>query len=348
MSNQKVDTYASKPRRFALRLTCAGHFRRSGIKRNEMRLGLIDVLIFVVLSGVGAGLAPLPRHFFHWYPAGIAVLIGAVIPYIIIAPFLYRRFRFLPMLLPRCPCCGKRPDKYDLAPNVYPRIPMRCTNCNGVFVCWFNGKPTSEETWETPVLTLNWPYLFGRYKRTEKPEPRAQPRIPHPRRVRNPVRRDVESMKPENKCEKENGPSRLKAVGIFLVAMATVNSLLWLYLAPIMFPVACLIHLPQAVAFLVAALIVRDVRILPSRRLYLTSAILGALVGLLDLVVDFTIAAIPELTRSPYRPIIRSLISSIGALIVAWLGLHFAIWMNGKALNNASLGTAHKFADREG
>ena len=29
MPNQKVDTYASKPRRFALRLTCAGHFGRS-------------------------------------------------------------------------------------------------------------------------------------------------------------------------------------------------------------------------------------------------------------------------------------------------------------------------------
>jgi len=27
--DKKVDTYASKPRRFALRLTCAGHFRRS-------------------------------------------------------------------------------------------------------------------------------------------------------------------------------------------------------------------------------------------------------------------------------------------------------------------------------
>jgi hypothetical protein len=45
MPNQKVDTYASKPRRFALRLTCAGHFGRWGLR---MKTNFILASVFLV------------------------------------------------------------------------------------------------------------------------------------------------------------------------------------------------------------------------------------------------------------------------------------------------------------
>jgi hypothetical protein len=47
-----VDTYASKPRRFALRLTCAGHRRRSMPASSTGRTHHI----FFCLLGVGVGI----------------------------------------------------------------------------------------------------------------------------------------------------------------------------------------------------------------------------------------------------------------------------------------------------
>ncbi len=53
----------------------------------------------------------------------------------------------------------------------WPRITFRCGICDGEFVVWHDGTVGSDETWEVPVLVLKWPYLFGPYRKVEKPEP---------------------------------------------------------------------------------------------------------------------------------------------------------------------------------
>ena len=50
----------------------------------------------------------------------------------------------------------------------WPRIRYRCDGCEGEFVVWHDGKVGSDETWETPVLVLKWPYVFGPYRKVEK------------------------------------------------------------------------------------------------------------------------------------------------------------------------------------
>ncbi len=133
-----------------------------------MRLTLIDGMIPVVWFLFTIGLAPsfLP----HYPPVFMLVMFAVVVYYLAVAPFVYRKFRLLPMLLPRCACCGKWGEGLHVLWN-WPRIRYRCDGCEGEFVVWHDGKVGSDETWETPVLVLKWPYVFGPYRKMEKPKP---------------------------------------------------------------------------------------------------------------------------------------------------------------------------------
>lgn len=129
-----------------------------------MRLTFIDLMIPVVLasiSGIIAGIFPryLPVIVFMWVPV-----------YIAFAAFVYRKFGLPPMLLPRCACCGRRTEGFQVLLGNWPRITFRCPKCDGEFVVWHDGKVGSDETWEKPVLVLKWPYVFGPYRKMEKPK----------------------------------------------------------------------------------------------------------------------------------------------------------------------------------
>jgi prepilin-type N-terminal cleavage/methylation domain-containing protein len=128
-----------------------------------MRLGLIDLLIAGVVVNAGAVAAlPLYLAFPSWMTAAAIPACGLCL-YLALAAPIYRRFRFLPMLHPRCPCCGKS-QGYQFVPS-WPRVPFQCVSCKGWFVIWLNGRIGDGETWETPVLVLKWPYVFGWYKK---------------------------------------------------------------------------------------------------------------------------------------------------------------------------------------
>ena len=134
-----------------------------------MRYSLIDLLIAIAFIGLGSGLGGC---FAHDGPHSFGFLAGGFVgacAYVAAICPIYRRFRFLPMMLPRCPCCKKFQDGFHFT-RAWPRVTYRCPTCNGEFVIWHNGKVAGEETWEKPVLVLKWPYAFGRYKRMEKPE----------------------------------------------------------------------------------------------------------------------------------------------------------------------------------
>jgi hypothetical protein len=99
----------------------------------------------------------------------IAMPIGGICVCLALVAPIYRHLHFLPMLFPRCPFCKKRPNRLYYS-CCWPRIRCGCSECHGEFVVWLDGQPTVEETWDTPVLALKWPYVYGRYKRVEKPE----------------------------------------------------------------------------------------------------------------------------------------------------------------------------------
>ncbi len=124
--------------------------------------GMIPVAYFGLIFGFSAS-------FFPHYPLVFMLVMVAVV-YIALTPFVYRKFALPPMLLPRCACCGKWGEGLHVLWN-WPRIRYRCDGCEGEFVVWHDGKVGSDETWEAPVLVLKWPYVFGPYRKVEKPKP---------------------------------------------------------------------------------------------------------------------------------------------------------------------------------
>jgi hypothetical protein len=137
-----------------------------------MRMSLIDLLLFTAFLGLssafGAILAPqLSERMPPILSYLISLFIGLTLYVAILCP-LYRKFRLLPMILPRCPCCAQHQTGFHFYGG-WPRVMYKCPSCKGEFVIWHNGKPGTDETWDKPVLALKWPYALGRYVRTEKP-----------------------------------------------------------------------------------------------------------------------------------------------------------------------------------
>lgn len=132
-----------------------------------MRFTLIDMMMPVGLMLFVTVLVP-PSFLFH-HPL-LAPVVTILIYYLALAPFVYRKFGLSPMRLPRCACCGQWGEGFHVLAN-WPRIRCRCFQCEGEFVVWFDGKVGRDETWETPVLILKWPYVFGPYRKVEKPKP---------------------------------------------------------------------------------------------------------------------------------------------------------------------------------
>ena len=136
-----------------------------------MRLGLLDLLFAIASVAVGT---------FSWqfvnpeatplFRIGGGLLVGSGIYLALVYP-VYRGLKLLPMILPRCPCCGVFQQGFHILGGEWPRISFRCPTCCGEFVIWHNGKPSSAELWDHPVLALKWPYALGRYVRMKKPEP---------------------------------------------------------------------------------------------------------------------------------------------------------------------------------
>jgi hypothetical protein len=129
-----------------------------------MRFGLIDLLIGIFFTTVGAEATQLLHRMYLFYLMRIAVPACAVGLYLAVAAPIYRRFRLFPLILPRCPCCGKFQNGFYIT-HGWPRVAFLCPTCKGEFIIWLNGKPGDSETWDRPVLALKWPYVFGRYRR---------------------------------------------------------------------------------------------------------------------------------------------------------------------------------------
>jgi hypothetical protein len=151
--------------------------RRVQLFRDKTTVGfnLIDLAFAIVCFGIGvvfgqslASHSPAYLRLLAGSIGGLCVYVGLVYPF-------YRGLKLYPMVIPRCPCCGRFQDGFHVLGGDWPRVRFRCPTCNREFVIWFNGKPGDQETWEHPVLALKWPYALGIYKRAIKPGPREAP-----------------------------------------------------------------------------------------------------------------------------------------------------------------------------
>lgn len=134
-----------------------------------MRFGLIDLMFCSTCLAIGTVLSLRLAVDFPKSLRLIAAVLIAVGPYLILVYPFYRSLRLFPMILPRCPCCGEFQPGFHVLGGEWPRVRFRCPQCIGEFVIWHNGRPSAQETWETPVLALKWPYAFGIYRRMTKP-----------------------------------------------------------------------------------------------------------------------------------------------------------------------------------
>ena len=136
-----------------------------------MRFGIIDVLFASTCFVIGAVLGLRLSLQFHTNLRLLAALLGGAGMYLVLIYPFYRCLRLFPMILPRCPCCQSFQQGFHILDGQWPRNRFRCPQCQGEFVIWHNGKPSHQETWETPVLALKWPYAFGIYRKMTKPGP---------------------------------------------------------------------------------------------------------------------------------------------------------------------------------
>jgi hypothetical protein len=140
-----------------------------------MRFNLIDLFFAIACGLIGVLIGRSLSSQLPWYFRPVAPPLGGLCMYVALVYPFYRGLKLYPMIFPRCPCCGRFQEGFHFRDVDWPRVRFRCPTCDGEFVIWHNGKPSDQETWETPVLTLNWPYAWGIYKRANSPEQGAAP-----------------------------------------------------------------------------------------------------------------------------------------------------------------------------
>jgi hypothetical protein len=131
-----------------------------------VRLTLIDLLILVALVLVGSALVRLviPSGQFPEYVFLVFQIGAAVVTYVVVASFIYRRMLFWPLLFPVCPHCGKRPGTFEIT-GTWPILTMSCGSCDGKTELSMYKVDNSDGDSKLPRLQLNWPYFLGWYKR---------------------------------------------------------------------------------------------------------------------------------------------------------------------------------------
>jgi len=124
-----------------------------------MRFSLSDLLIAIVCILVGclaaqflasaAGIANLPLF------AGVAL---GVLAYLALAPWIYRRFRRRPLLLPRCPRCKDRNRHfgYEKATPDWPRDVVVCAACGTSLELWYESPRRSDISASMTSFELIW------------------------------------------------------------------------------------------------------------------------------------------------------------------------------------------------
>ena len=132
-----------------------------------MRLTLIDVLVLLglLLGGAMVGevcLRGMGQSGLRLTGMGVGFGAGVVL-----ASYVYRRLRWRPLLMPRCPHCQRRPELYGIAGGGWPSEVVVCGSCHGACRLWYvRGGPPHDVSDEprSPSLSLRWPYFIGLWR----------------------------------------------------------------------------------------------------------------------------------------------------------------------------------------
>jgi hypothetical protein len=127
----------------------------------SMRVGLLDLLIGIIVFGFSFTVSMKIAIAVHPFAIFLCPFIALAL-YLVVLTLLYRTFAMPPMVLPMCPCGKNRRRDFELMDSNWPRIKVKCSQCDDPFIIWYR-KVDSRETWDAPVLENRWPYFFGRY-----------------------------------------------------------------------------------------------------------------------------------------------------------------------------------------
>lgn len=132
-------------------------------RSTNMRLTAIDLLIVILLLNLGTGPSLLlariyPNAIFFGLPLGIVLVLWG-------GSWIYRRFGFMPMYLPRCPHCSEQ-ERFVPADRHGARSRMVCGSCRGAFVYWTSAPPPEYRPGPLAEVQVRFPYLFGPTKLT--------------------------------------------------------------------------------------------------------------------------------------------------------------------------------------
>jgi hypothetical protein len=95
------------------------------------------------------------------------MLLGAplgALCYILFTPPIYKHFRLLPLFLPVCPHCKRRPDRYRVVEATWPRARVACDHCQQLTDHWWRAPLPSEISPTVPSPLLSWPQSIGRWR----------------------------------------------------------------------------------------------------------------------------------------------------------------------------------------
>lgn len=132
-----------------------------------MRFSLIDLLIetaciasgFAASNGVGRWTG------YHFFEMNIVfgILMSAIV-FIIVTPPIYRWLRLLPLFIPPCPHCKRRPGAYRITEARWPRHVIICSRCEKPTELWWRKPAVTDVSKTMPSVVLSWPESIGRWR----------------------------------------------------------------------------------------------------------------------------------------------------------------------------------------
>jgi len=133
-----------------------------------MRFSLTDLFILILCCFLGIFAVAGAGRVLGYGPLseGRMMLLGDLLGFVffvILAPPIYRHFGLLPLFLPVCPHCRRRPDGYHILEPEWPRIRVACGHCDGTLELWWRRPAPSDISRTMPSLLLSWPQSIGRW-----------------------------------------------------------------------------------------------------------------------------------------------------------------------------------------
>ncbi len=128
-----------------------------------MFLSIFQLMVLVALFLAGVGLGDLCSRLFGWSRGVAEPLFAAIMVFAFASP-MFRRLRFRPIFLPRCPSCQKR-GPYRIDSGGWPVQRVTCDQCGKELEVRFRKVVSSSEGNTRAVVQSRWPAFLGNWKR---------------------------------------------------------------------------------------------------------------------------------------------------------------------------------------